>query len=557
MPVSYVGLCLLVATLHGASVGAAASSSSPVQERLEALVSPWSSDDAPGVAVGVLRDGQVIYRAGAGLADLGFGVPIEVDTVFHAASVTKQFTAFAVLTLVAAGDVSLEDDIRSHLPDLAYAGPPITIQHLLDHMSGLREASSLAQMAGWRPDDVFTEAQRLALLSRQVALNFAPGAEVEYSNSGYALLAALVEKLTGQSFRAFLQQTVFDRLGMDRSHLRTDLTEVIADRARSYAPARTGFVRRPLNYEIVGSTGLQTTVSDLLLWAKALNEGALAPPEVHELMEVRSRAADGEPSVFGRGQESRIHRGLQTWSHGGTDAGFKSFLMRIPDENFAVAILSNRADFDTAELAFAIVDTLFFDGPEPLAAFDPASPTELASFAGDYELFPGTIFTITTDGETLFFATLGAEEGAPLPQVGDREFLLDPARNLSLVFDPPVDGRSGAFSWTIGLHGALDVPRVKLDPFDSQELDLNVYEGRFRSPELGIEYRIEAIDTRLVLHHHRLPSTPLNAYQTDTFQGEAQVGRVVFVRDGAGRVDRALFSSPLADDVVFDRVFPE
>ncbi|NNU17517.1 serine hydrolase [Parvularcula sp. ZS-1/3] len=499
----------------------------------------------------MMIEGKVVYAGATGLADVGHDVTITPTTVFHGASLTKQVTALAIAELASEGKIDIEEDIRTYLPELAYRGPEITVQHLLDHMSGLREASSLSAMAGWRRGDVFSEDQRQRLLENQVSLNFAPGARVEYSNSGYALLGEIIERTTGVSYREHLQGAYFDPLGMTQTIMRTDLSEIIPHRAMSYQPTGDGFLRDDLRYELVASTGIQTTVLDLLIWARALNEQTVGSVDAWRIFEERTFALSGDAATLGRGQEKRSYRSLETWSHGGTDAGYRSFLIRVPGRNFAVAVMSNRFDVDTAKLAYGIIDDIFFGSPREPAEFQPASSADLQAYAGDYELFPGVIFSITTDGKALYFAPYGSTEGAPIPQIGPRRFLVGGTTDLSIAFDRPVGGKSPGFAWTLGLHGSIPGMRLNIEPVDPDAIDTSAYLGRYYSEELDVFFDVSTEDGALVLRHPRVGSSSLLPFTEDVFFGDGPVQEVRFVRGPASRVSGALFSNSLADDVWF------
>ena len=185
---------------------------STLTQRADQVLAPWISDDAPGVTVAVSLNDEIIYARGAGMANLEHRLPLTPTSVFQVASVSKQITAFGVLLLVADGDVALDADVRTYVPDFPRTETVITVRHLLDHTSGLRERNTLAEMAGWMPDDIRTEAQMRELVKRQAGVNFLAGDEIEYSNTGYALLAEIIEQVSGETFQTFTKARIFDPL---------------------------------------------------------------------------------------------------------------------------------------------------------------------------------------------------------------------------------------------------------------------------------------------------------------------------------------------------------
>ena len=525
----------------------------------EALLTPWHGDDVPGLALSVMVDSEVVFGAGAGQAHLEHVSPMGPDTPVHAASVSKQFTAFSIALLAADDLIDLDADIRTYLPELQPGPEVVTVRHLLDHMGGYREQWTLFEMAGWSSSDVMTQAQQWRLLTRQTGRNFAPGARVEYSNSGYAMLARIVEEVSGQSFAAFTRTRVFEPLGMSSTHFRVDISDPVPGRALSYAPAGDGFVTQVYNAETTGSTGLVTTTADLLRWASNFETRRVGDTEVFNILAERTTAANGQPSVFGRGQELRRYHGLETWSHGGRDAGYRAFLLRVPSEGFAVSVLANRTDVDLAELAFTVLDIFLgaADGyriDEP-PAWQPASLPELESYAGHYEFFPGLIYTVSVSDGALRYAPRGGGQGEALQQIGPATFSADPAQSVSLRFRTGPEGRVVGLDQVVGLHGVIPAARIFLAPFDPAAVDLRAYTGIYYSPELDTRYELMVDDGVLVARNIRLSDTPLTPYQADTFAGtRTGMLRVRFERGADGVVTAALVSGPLAEEVRFDRI---
>ncbi len=202
--------------------------------KVDALFAAWSGTNTPGCAVGISRDGKPEYVRGYGMSNLEYGIAIGPESIFHVASISKQFTAFAIELLAREGKLSLDDDVRKHLPELPDYGRRITVAHLIHHTSGLRDQWSLLDLAGWRDDDLITEEDVLRIVSRQRALNFEPGAEYLYSNTGYTLLAVIVRRVSGESLRAFAEARIFKPLGMTSTHFHDDHTEIVRGRTSAY-----------------------------------------------------------------------------------------------------------------------------------------------------------------------------------------------------------------------------------------------------------------------------------------------------------------------------------
>ncbi|HET9532790.1 MAG TPA: serine hydrolase domain-containing protein, partial [Blastocatellia bacterium] len=300
----------------------------------------------------VVKDGSVIYKRGYGSANLEYNIPISPSTIFHVASVSKQFTAFAINLLASQGKLSLDDDIRKHLPEVPDFGKKITIRHLIHHTSGLRDQWELLAMAGWRLDDVITKEHILKMVRHQKELNFDPGQEYLYSNMGYTLLAVIVERVTGQTFRQWTHENIFKPLGMTDTHFHDDHQMIVRNRAYSYAPEReSGFRLAALNYANVGATSLFTTVEDLAKWMQNFEDMKLGGRGVIEQMYQQGVLNTGQKIDYAFALGIGKYRGLRTVGHSGGDAGYRSHVVWFPEQRFAVAVLSNLATFNPVRLS--------------------------------------------------------------------------------------------------------------------------------------------------------------------------------------------------------------
>lgn len=528
----------------------------PQQERaaaVGALVRSVAGPDEPGLAVAVLIDGTVAARAVAGQADLEHETTVEDDTVFQAASLSKQFTAFAILLLEQEGKLSIDDPVSTYVPE-AGQWPPMTLRRLMDHTNGLRDLGALLSMAGWRDEDLVTDQQALDMVLAQDGLNFAPGTAFQYNNSDYVLLAEIVRRVSGQSLADFSQARIFGPLGMTHTRFQTELTTVRKGQAQSYEPAEEGFERRILNHVYTGPTGLHTTAEDLLLWAANFESGQVGGPAVFRRMEAVGRMNDGTKSFYpyALGQERRVYNGRPVWSHGGRTGGFRSFLLRIPGDHLAISVLSNRSDIDASAMAYRIADIYLPPTPLPAEPNTKPTPGDLVAYVGDYELFPAVILNFSTDGEQLFLA-VGGQVPVALPALSEHTFELNSRTGLSVTFDAVVSGQSPGLKYVIGRNGALSAARVDLLPFAPASVRPEDYVGRYRSAELSTDYIFEVLDGDLVARHPRRPPMRMRAYQPDAFAGEEPLSRVRFERDVRGHVTGFKLSAPVAEGIVFVR----
>lgn len=509
--------------------------------------------EEPGVAAAVLLDGVVAAAAEAGLADMEQAAPITRTTVFHAASLSKQFTAFALLLLEQDGALSIDDPVSTYIPEMA-GSPPVSLRRLMNHTNGQRDLATLLAVAGWRSEDLVTNQQALDMVLAQRGLNFAPGAAFQYNNADYVLLAEVVRRVSGQSLAAFCQARIFEPLGMTHTRFVDDPAVLQLGSAQSYEPVGNAFRHRVLSNVVTGPTGLKTTAEDLLRWAANFESGQVGGEALFRRMETLGRLDDGSETFYALGQERHWHRGLPVWSHGGRDAGFRSYLVRIPGKRLAVAVLANRSDIDASVLAFRIADLFLPALAQEAGDHTAPSQSDLAAYAGVYELFPGLLLNFSADGDRLRLSVAG-QTPVVLPALSHDTFALDEETNLSIRFAPPVSGRSARLDYVLGLNGTLSAARVELAPFAPSEVRLDDYAGRFRSAELKTEYVLDIVDDGLVARHPRRPPAPLRPYQPDTFAGDLGLPvRLDFQRDSHGRVAGFVLSGPVADGVRFERV---
>jgi CubicO group peptidase (beta-lactamase class C family) len=326
------------------AVPTAVSAQTPEQvSRVDALFTRWNTMSTPGCAVGVGQNGRPILEKAYGMADLERDVRATPATLYEAGSVSKQFTAAAIMQLVQQGKLSLEDDVRKYIPELPEYGTTVRIRHMLNHTSGLRDWGSVAAIAGWgRPLRTHTHAHVIDILSRQRALNFEPGHEYSYSNSGFNLLAVIVDRVSGMPFEEFSKKYVFEPAGLTHTQWRADWTTIVKGRSIAYDADGTGFVIDNPIENVFGNGGLLTTVGDLLIWNEVLNTGAkLGGKTFVDLMHKQGILNDGSTITYASGLMVELNRAVPRVVHTGSTSGFRAFLARYPEQKLSVALLCN------------------------------------------------------------------------------------------------------------------------------------------------------------------------------------------------------------------------
>jgi CubicO group peptidase (beta-lactamase class C family) len=453
------GLLLLAAGVAGAHP------QQPDSALIDAVFAAWDRDDSPGCALGVIRDGRLAVQRGYGMATLDHGIRNGADVVYYVGSVSKQFTAAAIALLADDGRISLDDDVRRYIPELPDYGRPLTIRYLVHHTSGLRDIYTLMSLAGIRMEDVMTDEDALALIARQRELNFEPGDDYLYSNSGYWLLGQIVERVSGQSLRQFAHERIFEPLGMTRSHFHDDARAIVRGRAMSYsADGRGGFRLAYLgNFDKVGAGGLYTTLGDLARWDANFQQPKIGGPAYLELLHTRGVLNGGDTISYAFGINVQERRGLSVVRHSGSLMGFRADLVRYPEQRFTVLTLCNLGSIDAAGLADRVTDLFLGErlqaAPAPLrtaapaatgptaAAVATATPPRAAEYVGRYhseELDATYTLAASDDALTVTRRLHGTQ---PLRQLGDDRFA---AGSHIFQFTRAASGRVLGFSVEAG-----------------------------------------------------------------------------------------------------------
>jgi CubicO group peptidase (beta-lactamase class C family) len=362
---------------------------------IDAVYARYASPDAPGCAVGVFQNGRIVLEKGYGSANIEYGVPITGKTPFIMGSVSKQFTAAAIALLVEQGKIKLDDDVRKYVPELPDYGKRITIDHLVHHTSGVRDFWSLVEASGARPDDGYTVDDILHIAARQKHLNFDPGAEYNYSNTGYVLLGVVVQRVTGLSLRQFADQQIFKPLGMSISHFHDDHNEPVKGRAFAYSPlADAKWKINIWNNDIVGQGGLMTNVEDLQKWDENFYTGHVGGKAFLAQQLQQGVLNDGTKLAYAFGLEVGEYRGLPLVEHSGSTGGYRTDIARFPTQHTSVATMCNLSTADAVRLAHGVADAVLadrFTKPVPAAATRAAARQAAASISlSDADLAPLT-----------------------------------------------------------------------------------------------------------------------------------------------------------------------
>lgn len=527
--------------------------------KVDKLMSAYN-ENTPGAAIGVLRGGKLVFAKGYGRASLEYPSPIGPRTVFHVASVSKQFTAFAVILLARDGKLGLDDDVRKYIPELPDLGTTITLRHLLNHTSGIRDQWDLWGMSGGRMDDVITQDDLFRLVTRQRALNFKPGAEQLYSNSGYMLLAKVVERVSGKPFPVFLRERVFTPLGMRDTRVHMDHQEIVPGRAYSYEPNYVGGYRNSvLSYANAGATSLFTTVEDLARWLENFHTSAVGGVAARDMQLTRGILTKGDTIDYALGVSVDRYRGQRRISHGGADAGFRSYVAFFPEIDAGVIALSNDASFNATGVALQVADLFLGDalGPAPatdkpaVAANSASAPitigaTRLAPLLGEFAA--GGFSVVTTQEQGKLFATARGQSRALLQPTSDSTFVVQTV-GATLTF---LRRAAGVDTVRLVLNGNT-MMLVRQAPYVWTPAAMRGIAGRYYSPELDVAYDLVTDSATLIVRRRHNADLNLRATGRDTFGGTWPIATLRVERDASGRATALLVSSSRVRDVRFLR----
>lgn len=523
-------------------VAASAPSSKALARRVDAVFAEFTKPGSPGCVLGVIRGGELVYAKGYGLANLEHGIPITRETVFDLGSTSKQFTAASILLLAQEGKLSLDDEVRKYVPEVPDYGTAITIRHLLHHTSGLRDYIDLMVLGGFRIEDWTTREDALAAIARQKALNFKPGDEHNYSNTGYFLLSVIVERVSGKSLPDFVRERIFEPLGMAHSQVLNDHRRVIPRRATAYRPNEGGgFGLDMSNWEQTGDGAVQSTIEDLLKWDRNFYAPKLGGQALLDELQRPGVLNDGTVLTYARGLTVDEYRGLKRVQHGGSWAGYRAQFARFPEERLSVITLCNLASTDPSALAMQVAELYLADRMRPAAAPAadagaapaPVVALELAGYAGMFWSEGSAIVRrlLVRDGK-LIYHRADDNESELVPLAEGRFLMLGTPTRTEVTVSGGEDGRLRAME--VAPAGGSSTRFVEIEPYTPSTSELEALAGAYASEELDTSAQLIVERGTLVLRLQRGDTFPLNAIARDTF-ASGDLGALKLLREG-GRV---------------------
>jgi CubicO group peptidase (beta-lactamase class C family) len=531
-------------------------------QKIDSLFISWNQPNHPGGSVGIMKQGKVVFSKAYGLASLEYLVPNTPDTRFNIASVSKQFTCMGMVLLQHLEKLSLDDDVRKFLPELPVFEDTITIRHLIHHTSGMRSLHALLGLAGWREDDSRSNKDLFRFMKNQKDLNFKPGEEYLYCNTGYMLMADIIEKITEEKFADWMHDNVFEPLGMISTYVENDYTRVVPANATSYyGSASQGFKRSVEYWGYVGSGNIHSTTNDLLVWLNNFYHPQTGWGEAFQIMQTRGILNNGDTLDYAFGININKYKGEKGISHGGSIGGFRSFIVAVPDHELNIAILSNFSSSNVTSKVNQIADILLkLDadaGPGPIA--DDAIPAirlsnvEMAKFCGHYWNEQSRHSRkIYLKDDTLRYSRPESGESKLLP-IGKNTFqMVNVAYVIKVSFEILTNNQK------VMLVQVNDEDRVRFESYDLQEITTEVlksYTGRYYSPELDTHYTLYVKgDSVLMGNQSRHGDFEIRIIREDDLEGELWAFKEIKVkRDKKKRILGLLVSNGRVRNLWFEK----
>lgn len=515
-------------------------------KKIDEVFVEWNKPDSLGCALGIVRDGSIAYERGYGMASLENNIPITPQTVFDIASVSKQFTAMAVLLLAQQGKLSLDDDVRKYVPELPRFGKPITVRQLVYHTNGLRDDYYLLELAGWRYDDEIREEDVLALVKRMKELNHEPGAEHSYNNTGYALLALIVNRVSGQSLREFSENQIFKPLGMFDSQFRDDHTMVIKNRANSYEPKNGGGFSLSMGaVAAVGPNGVFTDIEDLAKWDQNFYDKKIGGESGIREMITPGTLNDGTRLSYAFGLRVEDYKNLKMIWHSGAGAGTRTSYLRFPEQHSSVILLCNLNSIDMDSLARRVADIYLADEFKKVQASGTTDTDQNAPSAKvsgeDLKKFAGLYFDsdfgrlrriYVKNGKLYFFRNAGNEsELSPLDK--NRFLMLGVPGRAEVVFKAAQTNSPPQMLLIVGDNKPAVFESVQ--PAAYSLARLTEFAGNYYSEELDATYIIKIQKNNLVLERKKWNDIKLTPVFADAF-GDDYLGVIRLTRNRQNKI---------------------
>ena len=526
-------------------------------KKIDSLFIDWSKPNNPGGSVGIIKNGQLIFSKAYGLASLEYNVPNTIETKFNIASISKQFTAMGIVILAQQGKLSIDDDIRKHLPDLPDFGEVVTIRNMLHHTSGLRSCHALFALAGWRPSDLRTNEDLYRFMKKQKDLNFKPGDEFGYSNTNYMLMVNIIEKITEETFSNWMNKTIFQPLGMTNTYVDGDYISVAANKATSYISNRSNKLERYVeSWGYNGAGNIHSTSVDMLKWLENFNNPKAGWKTLFNTIQTVDLLNNGKENNYAFGLLTREFNGIKSIEHSGATAGFIANSVTYPKEQLSFIILSNYSRSGIPQKSNAISEILLKKNAKKKEnnIIIPNKTVKLSnkilikyegSYWNDKEMYVRKIYL---KNDTLRYQ-ISKNREYPMVPIGNHEFQrLGGGKGIKIKFD--LKGKES--SMTLSYKKDSYVSK-RFNAIASSKEELALYTGKYYSPELETTYTISLKGDKLTGYHSRHGEFPMKRIKKGFLESRGPLRTVKFIKNEEGNSIGILVSNGRVRNLLFEK----
>ena len=531
------------------------------KEQIDSLFTEWDKANSPGCVIGIIKDGEFIYQRGYGIANLDHGIRISSNTTFDIASMSKQFTATAIILLQQQGKLSLDDSVRKYIPELPCYNKIITIRQMLNHTSGLRDYENLLKLSGKEEEQVVTSQDALNIITKQKKLNFNSGEDWDYSNTGFFLSSLIIERVSGLSMKVFSEQNIFGPLGMKNTFFLDNRSDIVPFRATGYSPNETGgFQINMSNWEQTGDGAIQTNCNDLLLWDKNFYDPKLGGLDLIKLLTTTGKLNSGENLYYTLGLFKESFDGIELFHHGGNFAGYSSEFLRFPNEHFSVICLSNLASFDASALAREIATIYLSDEIKRINKLEykkgtksikPLSIKNINSFVGYYHTEYNDILREVSEENKKLYYVRNSENKSELIYQGNDEFII---KDIGIAVKFSYDENKNVSAMNIKVGGVKPTILYKYTPVNFIKDKLIDTNGDYFSDELNITYNLQLGDSALILTPKNGDPLIMNPVTENSFVDESNEVSIELIRNKNNKIDSFYLTVSRVRKILFRRL---
>ncbi|NRA12151.1 MAG: beta-lactamase family protein [Crocinitomicaceae bacterium] len=527
------------------------------QNEIDSFFESWNEGDHPGGVIGIMKGGEIQYTKAYGMSDLNVKQPNTVDTYFNIASISKQFTAIGIVLLEQEGKLSYDDEIQIYLPEIPKFEHKITIRHLMHHTSGLRSLHGVLEMAGWRQNDPRSTEDLFRIMKNQKDLNFAPGDEYLYCNTGYNFMARIIENITEEDFIPWIKQHVFDPLGMHKTYVEEHYWDVVPGNANSYYQEKDGFSNAVPFWGYMGAGNAHTNVNDLLMWYRNFSRPKVGWEKAFEALQTKDTLNDGAINNYAFGVMMDDYHGVNRIQHGGGIGGFRAFACSYPDQDISIVLLTNFTSSDVRGKVGKVSDKLLW-----LSQGDDGTTTEIREdikikrkklkmyehhFWNEQKKFSRKIYL---RDDTLWYHISEGNESALRP-VGEHEFQMI-SSNAPIIKFEFLNPKSPTIIVGYGKPGAGDF--ISFTPIEPTLEILNEYTGSFYSSELDTKYTLRLEDDKLIASQKRLGDLKVELMNANALSADWPLGVLSVQRDADTKITGFYASNGRVRNVWFEKI---